>query len=301
MGPLLLRLRAQAAALARDPRRCEQARRALAPHRDEWAVSLYGCDISGPVHLWIAVIDASMGRWDDAVAGFTAAREAADRLQARPWSITARAGLADALAERGAAGDADAAEALRAELRLEAAALGMAHILERVRGSGADAAVPAMTGGPGTGAEPEAAATIRQPAAAYEFRRDGAVWRLGYGGRVVHLPDAKGLRDLHELLSRPGTEVAAVELLDPAAGAELVAARRMGGDPMLDDEAKARYKRRLEQLDEAIDRAARRGAEHQAAALDDERKALLAQLRAAAGLAGRTRRLGDEAERAPRP
>ena len=34
------------------------------------------------------------------------------------------------------------------------------------------------------------------------------------------------------------------------------------------------------------------------AALDAERAALLDELRAAAGLAGRTRRLGDEAERA---
>jgi hypothetical protein len=72
----------------------------------------------------------------------------------------------------------------------------------------------------------------------------------------------------------------------------------MGGDPVLDDEAKASYKRRLGQLDEAIDRAAERGDDHRAAELDRERHALLDELRAAAGLAGRGRRLGDEAERA---
>ena len=238
---LWLRMLAQAAALTRDPRLCDRARAALAPHRGEWAVSLYGCDIAGPVDLWIAVVDAAQERWDDAVAGFTAARDAADRLQARPWSVTAGAGLADALAARDAAGDA----------------------------------------GP-----------------ANEFRRDGAVWRLGYGGRVVHLPDAKGLADLHLLLGKPGADVPAVELLDPAAGPELVAARRLGGDPVLDEQAKDSYRRRLAELDEAIDQATGRGDDRRAAALDQERAALLEQLRAAAGLAGRTRRLGDDAERA---
>lgn len=115
---------------------------------------------------------------------------------------------------------------------------------------------------------------------------------------VVHLPDAKGLHDLHLLLSRPGTDVPAVELLDPAAGPELVAARRMGADPVLDDEAKARYRRHLARLDEEIDRAAARDDDRKVSKLDAERGALLDELRAAAGLAGRSRRLGDEAERA---
>jgi hypothetical protein len=124
------------------------------------------------------------------------------------------------------------------------------------------------------------------------------VWRLVYAGTVTHLPDAKGLHDLRLLLSRPGVDVPAVELLDPVAGPELVAARRLGGDPILDDEAKARYRRHLQRLDDEIDRAAARGDDRKVAALDVERTALLAELRAAAGLAGRTRRLGDEAERA---
>ena len=78
----------------------------------------------------------------------------------------------------------------------------------------------------------------------------------------------------------------------------MVAARRMGGDAVLDDEAKAQYRRRLDRLDEEIDRAAARGDDSRAAAYDRERAALLDELRAAAGLAGRSRRLGDEAERA---
>ncbi|MEH0975155.1 ATPase, partial [Micromonospora sp. CPCC 205546] len=147
-------------------------------------------------------------------------------------------------------------------------------------------------------AGPPPSVVAQQPVQAYGFRRDGPVWQLAYAGVVVHLPDAKGLRDLHVLLSRPGVDVPAVELLDPAAGPELVAARRMGGDPVLDDEAKSRYRRHLERLDDEIDRAAERGDGRRVADLDAERDALLAELRAAAGLAGRSRRLGDEAERA---
>ncbi|QFY13550.1 AAA family ATPase [Nonomuraea phyllanthi] len=131
-----------------------------------------------------------------------------------------------------------------------------------------------------------------------EFRREGEVWSLTFAGRTAHMPDAKGLRDLHTLLGRPGDDVPAVRLLDPEGGELVVAARRMGGDAVLDEEAKTRYHRRLAQLDEEIDRAVELGDDRRAAEFDRERAALLEELRTAAGLGGRTRRLGDEAERA---
>ncbi|MFP3992841.1 ATPase, partial [Streptomyces sp. E11-3] len=138
----------------------------------------------------------------------------------------------------------------------------------------------------------------RPPLPAYEFRFDGTVWNLAYAGQRVHMPDTKGLRDLRLLLSRPGAGIDAVRLLAPDGGPEVVAAHSMSGDPVLDEEAKRQYKRRLDQLDEEIDRAAASGDEQRAARYDTERAALLAELRTAAGLGGRTRRLGDEAERA---
>ncbi|MFV2113562.1 AAA family ATPase [Micromonospora sp. LOL_025] len=343
VSPLWLRLRAGVAAASRDPRRCAEARDALRPYRGQWMSAMFGCDLSGPVDHWLALVDAAQERWDDAVAGFSAARDAADRLGARPWSVLARAALTDALTGRDRPGDAAAAAALRVTTARDATDLGMDRKARRLAGgppTGAEAspagrpgavaapagpqpasavaplagpdparAVPAGPPGPQpvvTG--PHAARAVaagqhpsalgEQPDQAYGFRRDGPVWQLTYAGVVVHLPDAKGLRDLHVLLSRPGVDVPAVELLDPAAGPELVAARRMGGDPVLDDEAKARYRRHLERLDDEIDRAAGRGDGRRLADLDAERGALLAELRAAAGLAGRSRRLGDEAERA---
>jgi tetratricopeptide (TPR) repeat protein len=274
---LWLRLQAQLAAATGDPTLCARVREALTPYRGEWAVSLWGCDISGPLDLWLAQVDSAQRRWNDAVAGFAAAGDSADRMRARPWAVRARLGQARALTARGAPGDADTARQLLAEVRREATSLGMAQIIDQLR--------------PDSPASPAADT-------AYEFRRENATWRLGFGGEVAHMPDAKGLRDLHLLLSRPGVDIPAVELLDPQGGEIVVAAHRMGGDPILDDEAKARYKRRLAQLDSEIDRAAGHGDSHRLASLESERSALLDELRVAAGLAGRTRRLGDAAERA---
>ncbi|WP_442930203.1 ATP-binding protein [Micromonospora sp. LH3U1] len=135
VSPLWLRLRAQVAAASHDPQRCDAARAALAPHRGEWTVALFGCDISGPVDHWLALIDAAQERWDDAIAGFTAARDTADRLGSRPWSLLARAGLANALAGRGHPDDAATVAALRATTAQQATALGMTQVLHRLTAS----------------------------------------------------------------------------------------------------------------------------------------------------------------------
>ncbi|WP_188195342.1 AAA family ATPase [Nonomuraea sp. SYSU D8015] len=260
MAPLWLRFQAQAAAVSKDPVLCEHARAALTPYIGQWGVT-GTVAVEGPFAYWAAMLDAAQERWDDAVAGFTAACRAADLLGARPWSIQSRARLAEVLQARGG----DAAPLIE-QVEREAAELGM---LVRLPRPGANA-----------------------------FRFDGEVWALTFAGRTVHLPDSKGLADLRILLDRPGVEVSAVELLNPPGGQVVVAARSMGGDDVLDEEARTRYRRRLEELDDEIDRAVELGRDRRAAELDAERQALLDELRAAAGLGGRPRRLGDEAERA---
>ncbi|MEV0616319.1 AAA family ATPase [Nonomuraea sp. NPDC050404] len=260
MAPLWLRFQAQAAARSGDPVLCEHARAALAPYAGHWGVTATVA-VEGPYAYWAALLDAAQERWDAAIEGFTSAWHAADLLGARPWSVESRARLADALQARG-----DDVSALVAQVEREAAELGM---LVRLPRPGANA-----------------------------FRFDGEVWTLTFAGRTVHLPDAKGLADLHVLIGRPGRDVAAVELLNPAGGEVVVAARRLGGDDVLDEEARSRYRARLELLDEEIDRAVERGDDRRAAEFDAERQALLDELRTAAGLGGRPRRLGDEAERA---
>src|SRR5262245_53971913 len=78
---------------------------------------------------------------------------------------------------------------------------------------------------------------------------------LASGSRTVRLPDAKGMRDLAVLLSRPGQPVPAAELVAVSGGGRPArAGLAMGADAVLDDQAKQAYRRRLQELDrEAAD------------------------------------------------
>jgi hypothetical protein len=130
------------------------------------------------------------------------------------------------------------------------------------------------------------------------FQLVGQVWAIRFGGREAHVPDAKGLRDLRTLLGRPGVDVPAVELLNPLGDAVLARSKGLGADPVLDEQAMAAYRGRLRVLDGLLHDALDSHQDQRAAELDREREALLDELRAAAGLGGRTRRLGDQTERA---
>ncbi|WP_028922875.1 ATP-binding protein [Pseudonocardia acaciae] len=272
---ILLVFRAHLAAVTGDDELCRRARADLEPVAHTWAV-LSGGVILGPMNHWLGSVDRAQGRYDDAVARFTAAGASADRLGARPWSVLARARLADALAARG---DAHAAAALVADAMREADELDMARAMDPYRHL--------------------ASPSARAEEAPNAFSFDGQVWTLRYGGHTVHMRDAKGLRDLHTLLGAPGTDIPAVVLLDPGDDTRHTRhTRRLGADPVLDDQARAAYRDRLRRIDQELDDLLDRGDDHRAAALDQEREALLDELRRATGLAGRSRRLGDETERA---
>lgn len=310
--PLWFRLLAETAAVTGDPRLIARAEDELTPYTGQWIVSLYGCDIGGPVDLWLGMLAAARDDQDAAVAALTEAAASSDRLGARPWAARARLCLARSLLARAGAGDeagagdtgAGAGDAGRArrllgEVAREAGELGLDHVEAealalRTSPPTTAAATAGATAGPvttgtasGDGAVPSA-----------EFRRTGPVWQLRWDGVTVHVPDAKGLRDLHSLLGLPGADVPAVQLLAPEGGDLVVAAGQLGGDPVLDEEAKRRYKEHLDRLDAEIDRAAARDDAGLVEKYDRERQALLDELRTAAGLGGRSRRLGDQTERA---
>lgn len=137
------------------------------------------------------------------------------------------------------------------------------------------------------------------PASGGVFRRDGALWTLGYAGRTVRMRDAKGLRDLATLLGAPGLPVHAADLVAAAAGEDTVPADlRLGADEVLDDRARGELRARLLDLEEEVEEADRWHDQERAARAVMERDALVAELAAAAGLGGRARRLGDQSERA---
>lgn len=215
--------------------------------------------VLGPVDLFLGMAAVGCGRTADAVIHLRAAAESAGRLGARALVVRAQVELACVLHATGVAQQRDALTTL-AETSDE---LGMTTHRDRVLQLLTDAESPARA-----------------------FRRDGDVWNLQFDGRSAVLKDAKGLQDLHRLLSAPGTDVSAAELAGLPDDA--------GSDAVLDDHAKAAYRTRLDQLDQEIDHPDPKRAERAQA----EKDALVAELSRAFGLAGRSRRLGDSGERA---
>ncbi|WP_439655971.1 hypothetical protein ACSHWB_26445 [Lentzea sp. HUAS TT2] len=111
----------------------------------------------------------------------------------------------------------------------------------------------------------------------WHFVRDGDDWLLTADAEHVRLRDRRGLHYLRALLSAPGKDIPALDLA--AGGSGLVAATTT---PLLDRTALHAYRARLDQLSDD----------------DPERAVILAELRRATGLAGRTRAASSEAERA---
>jgi hypothetical protein len=142
-------------------------------------------------------------------------------------------------------------------------------------------------------AEPASPAPDPTASAAQVFRRDGSLWTLAFDGRTVHLPDLKGLHDLARLLAAPGEDLHCLEL----AGASGVPLQGDAG-PILDEQARADYRRRMQDLAEEIDLADAAGDTVRAEKAREELDTLTEAVAAAFGLGGRPRKAGDPAERA---
>ncbi|MDW3218030.1 MAG: adenylate/guanylate cyclase domain-containing protein [Acidimicrobiales bacterium] len=125
------------------------------------------------------------------------------------------------------------------------------------------------------------------------FTREGQNWRVSFRGTDAAVRHSKGVGDLAMLVEQRGTDVPAVVLMD---GPD--AAPRSGGDEVLDPDAVTAYRRRLGEIEDELDRADDAGDGAASERLEAERTALLDELRTASGLGGRTRRMGDDVERA---
>ncbi|HTV20593.1 MAG TPA: hypothetical protein VMG12_18040, partial [Polyangiaceae bacterium] len=148
----------------------------------------------------------------------------------------------------------------------------------------------------------EAAAPVRAPRAMPApagprppvmpvLRRDGELWVLeGSSGAPVRLRPSKGLDYLEKLLASPGRSLHVLEL----AGIE-----HFAGDAgaVLDPRAKQEYRRRLDDLGEALAEAERFGDAARARSVQHEIDALAEQLAQAVGLGGRDRRAASDVER----
>ena len=143
---------------------------------------------------------------------------------------------------------------------------------------------------PLVGTQPAPVPAAKPPAGA-TMVFEGATWAVTFAGVTCRLRDGKGMRDLAVLVGRPGEEVHCLELVGgsdvgPAAG------------PVIDDQARRAYERRIRELQAEIDEA--RGANDpvRAERAEEELDALVQQLAEAFGLSGRARSTGSAAERA---
>jgi hypothetical protein len=162
------------------------------------------------------------------------------------------------------------------------------------------------------GSVPSRAAEPLATAVEAMLSREGEVWSFDFEGRVVRVRDSKGIRHLAELLSQPGVEVHALDLVRSASpadaasvGASTAAAAELtvedgaaGMGSALDAAAKAAYRRRLEDLREDLDEAERFNDPERAARAREEMEFIASELAAAVGMGGRDRPQGSDAERA---
>ncbi len=238
------------------------------PHVPCVQVSL-GTVCLGAGDLAAAWLHETLGDAEAAEAHYRSAIALNARIGARSWLAQARADLGRLLVSRAEVADRAEGEALLALARSAADEIGLGTLRREDF-----AASPADTvAGSGT------------------FRRTGSVWELSFAGRTVQVPDARGLRDLAQLLARPGEAVSVLEL----AGGTVDAGFR--GAAALDERARAEIRRQLRQLDEAEADAEAVG-DGAAAALARERRRELAEAVARDfGLRGRARRVGDPVER----
>jgi pimeloyl-ACP methyl ester carboxylesterase len=141
------------------------------------------------------------------------------------------------------------------------------------------------------------------------LRRDGEYWTVAYDGLVVTVRDTKGVRDIARLLASPQRELHALDLVGEgsAAGGSVSAEAALDAglslkphlnEAVIDETARADYKRRIAELEQEVDDADGAGDAENSAKARQELDALIEQLTSAYGLGGRPRHAPEDLERA---
>ena len=298
-----LAMLARAAAATGDADVAVRVRDLLAPLADRHVVGPFADCYFGPAALYVGLCSAAIGDHDEAAAGLDQAVRQARAVGARPVAAWARAELAGAL-ERSGGGTGRASD-LRSAAAAEFGALGMprhlAALLEAPTSPVTPAGATSATAAPAA-ARADAAADAPVDAAVgaaatppNEFRRTADGWVIAYEGLSVTVRHTKGLTDLHRLLATPGVELHVLELVQESGG---TAGRPAGRQPVLDERAKAEYRRRVLDLQADVDDARACADLARAERAEAELDFVVAELAAGLGLGGRDRAMADEAERA---
>ncbi len=254
-------------------------------------------------------VDLLRGDSDEAVAACTAAATAWAELGAPYEAACVRIVLGRALHRSGRPAQARSEwEAARADFAAFGAALRVAEVDRLLEDTAAEP--PAL----GPADRSEVVTGVPDAPVSAVFALVGGCRRIWHGGVEAVVPDLKGFRYLALLLAAPGREFHALDLValehggasgptlagavPHAADDRLAVSSGEAGLPMIDDQARAAYRRRLREVEEDIE---------DARAMDDlgrldlaerDRDYLLAELGSALGLGGRVRTSGGSAERA---
>jgi hypothetical protein len=242
----------------------------------------------GPIGRLVALLAERLGRPDEAVARFEDALARLERLGARPLLARTRYELGRTLWGRASAGAGDRqrartlltdARALASELRMP----GLIRLIDaRLDTWNETAATPAVG-----------------PPAALSLTLEGEFWTItSPAGKTFRLKDSLGLQYLARLVAAPGREIHVLELVRSAGGSDEGPVDGGDAGELLDDEARADYGRRLEDLRDSLAEAESFGDAVRAARARQEIDFLAAELGRAVGLGGRARRAGSAAERA---
>jgi tetratricopeptide (TPR) repeat protein len=243
--------------------------------------------VTGSVAGPLAVAAETAGRWDAAVGHFEAAIAHNSRMGALPARARAEHDYARALLVHGAARDRDRAAELVSSALATTEELGMPALGARLVALRDE------------GFAEESPAKPRRSV----FQREGEYWSIAFEGDTFRLRDSKGLRYLAVLLGRPGREVLAIDLVSggpagPGPSREDALSVETGGGEMLDRQARDAYRRRLEDLQDALSEAESWGDAERASRAREEMDFLARELAAGVGLGGRPRKAPSASERA---
>lgn len=267
---------------------------------------------TGSIARPLGILATAMERWEEASRHFNDALKMNRKMGARPWVAWTQFDYAQMLAARSRSRDREAAADLLTQAITTARELCMvtllqraAPVLEHLTGTAVSVIEPAR-------AQPEAVPSVQSRPAI--FLREGEYWVIEFEGDEFRLRDAKGLRYIARLLQDPGREFLALDLIateergsithtaSTLKAEDLEPLGMHAGDedlgPLLDEEAKAAYRRRLDDLDEEIEEAEAWHDTERAARAQRERELLIHELKAAVGLGGRHRKGSSPVERA---